>query len=243
MRSLALFSVKGGVGKSALAVNLAHASATISGRRSLLWDLDPQGAATWTLRMAPKSGAKARKAIASGELSALIQPSTHANLDVLPADQSLRRLEAQLAGDDRTKRLKKLLKTLENDYDRIILDCPPGLTELADQVLRAVDMLVVPVVPSALSLRAFDQLRVHLDAEHKGHAPALLPVFSMADRRKALHREAMAGQPDWPVIPYAAAIERMAASQQPVLAGAPRSAAGQAIAALWAEVERRLLTP
>jgi len=243
MRSLALFSVKGGVGKSALAVNLAHASATISGRRTLLWDLDPQGAATWTLRMAPKNGAKARKAIASGELSALIQPSSHANLDVLPADQSLRRLEAQLAGDDRTKRLKKLLKTLENDYDRIILDCPPGLTELADQLLRAVDLLVVPLVPSALSLRAFDQLRAHLDEDHKGHAPDVLQVFSMADRRKALHRETLARHPDWPVIPYAAAIERMAASQQPVLAGARTSAAGQAIAALWAEVERRLIKP
>ncbi len=235
MRVLALFSAKGGVGKSTLAVSLAHAAATRSGRRTLLWDLDAQGAAGWLLGVEPKSGAKTRKNLVSASLDELILPSTWPNLDVLPADRSLRRLEADLAAEDSDKRLKKALKPLESRYDRVILDCPPGLTELADQVFRAADLILVPVIPSPLSARALNQLQAHLAAEMKS-PPPIMPVFSMADQRKALHKAAIAAHPDWPVIPYAAAVEAMAARRQPLISGS----AGRAIAGLWADVERTL---
>jgi len=238
MRILALFSAKGGVGKTALAVNLAHAAATISGRRTLLVDLDPQGSAGWLLQVEPRDGAKARKRLGAGDLAELIQPSAWPNLDVLPADRSLRRLEADLAGQDSEKWLKKALKPLEGRYDRVILDCPPGLTELADQLFRAADLILVPVVPSPLSTRALAQLQAHLATEMKS-PPPLMPVFSLADRRKALHKAAIAAQPDWAVIPYASAMEAMAATRRPLLAGAA-SPASRAIASLWADVERRL---
>ena len=238
MRSLAVFSVKGGVGKTALAVNLAHVSATLSKRRTLLWDLDAQGAATWTLRLAAAPKASARKGIAGGELLPLVQATEFAGLDVLAADKSLRNLEKQLADDDRAKRLRKLLKGLERDYDRIILDCPPGLTELSDQVFRAVDLLVVPMLPSPLSMRAFDQLTDHLG--HMKEAPRILPVFTMVDRRKTLHRNTVAAHADWPAIPYAAAIEAMAVSRQPVAARTPNSAAAAALGGLWTDIERAL---
>lgn len=240
MRSLAVFSVKGGVGKSALAVNLAHAAATLSARRTLLWDLDTQGAATYTLRLAPHANVSARKGIAGGELGPLIQASDFANLDVLAADKSLRHLEKQLVEDEKSKVLKKLIKSVERDYDRVILDCPPGLTELADQIFRAVDLLVVPMLPSPLSERAYNQLLEHLARHHKGNIPAILPVFTMVDRRKSLHRDTIAAAPERLCIPYAAAIEAMAASRLPVLAKAPTSAAARAFAGLWIEVERVL---
>lgn len=226
------------MGKSTLAVSLAHAAATRSGRRTLLWDLDAQGASGWLLGVEPKSGAKARKSLGSGSLDELIQPSAWPNLDVLAADRSLRRLEADLAGEDSDKRLRKALKPLESRYDRVILDCPPGLTELADQMFRAADLILVPVIPSPLSTRALTQLQAHLAAEMKS-PPPIMPVFSMADRRKALHKAALAAQSDWPVIPYAAAVEAMAARREPVLAG-PSSPAARAIAGLWADVERLL---
>ncbi len=240
MRSLAVFSVKGGVGKSALAVNLAHAAASLSARRTLLWDLDTQGAATYTLRLSARPDHSARKGIAEGELLPLVQASDFARLDVLAADKSLRHLEKQLVEDDKAKRLKKLLKTFEKEYDRVILDCPPGLTELADQVFRAVDLLVVPMLPSPLSGRAYGQLLEHLAKHHKGSAPAVLPVFTMVDRRKTLHRATVDADPGRPAIPYAAAIEAMAATQLPVLAKSPTSPAGRALASLWTEVERAL---
>jgi cellulose biosynthesis protein BcsQ len=241
MRSLAVFSVKGGVGKTALAVNLAHVSATLSKRRTLLWDLDAQGAATWTLRLAAAPKASARKGIAGGELAPLIQNTEFAGLDVLAADRSLRNLEKQLADDDKSKRLRKLLKSLDRDYDRIILDCPPGLTELADQVFRAVDLLVVPMLPSPLSMRAFDQLVDHIGRLRE--APRILPVFTMVDRRKTLHRDTVAAAPDRPAIPYAAAIEAMAVSRQPVMARSPSSPAARALGDLWIEIERTLARP
>ncbi len=240
MRSLAVFSVKGGVGKTALAVNLAHAAATLSARRTLLWDLDTQGAATYTLRLAALGDRSARKGIAEGELAPLVQASDFAALDVLAADKSLRHLEKQLVEDEKAKRLKKLIRSLEKDYDRVILDCPPGLTELADQIFRAVDLLVVPMLPSPLSERAYAQLLDHLAKHHRGNAPAILPVFTMVDRRKALHRETIAAHPERLCIPYAAAIEAMAATRLPVLAKSATAPASRALAALWTEVERVL---
>ncbi len=240
MRSLAVFSVKGGVGKSALAVNLAHAAATLSSRRTLLWDLDPQGAATYTLRLTAPLSRSARKGIAEGELQPLIQASDFPRLDVLAADKSLRHLEKQLVEDDKAKQLKKLIKSLDKDYDRVILDCPPGLTELAEQVFRAVDVLVVPMLPSPLSERAYDQLVDHLAKHHRGNAPLVLPVFTMVDRRKTLHRDTIAATPGRATIPYAAAVEAMAASQLPVLAKSATSPAARAFAGLWTQVERAL---
>jgi len=244
MRSIAVFSVKGGVGKSALAVNLAHAAATLSARRTLLWDLDTQGAATYTLRLAARGDLSARKGIAEGELAPLIQASDFPALDVLAADKSLRHLEKQLVEAEKARRLKKLIRAFDKDYDRVILDCPPGLTELADQVFRAVDLLVVPMLPSPLSERAYAQLLDHLAKHHKwsptGTAPAILPVFTMVDRRKALHRDTIAAHPERLCIPYAAAIEAMATTRLPVLAKSPTAPAARALAALWTQVERVL---
>ncbi len=242
MKAVAVFSIKGGVGKSATAVNLAYAAATAGGRRTLLWDLDSQGSATWLLKLAPRAGRKARAAL-SGEagLNDLVLASTIPNLDVLPADRSLRRLEGDLAQSDRLKLLKRHLKALSADYDRILIDCPPGLSELADRLFRAVDLIVLPIIPSPLSQRAADQLGEELAKNHGG-MPPLLPLWSMADRRRKLHRDTIDTRPDWPVIPYAAAIESMAVHQRPVADLQPRSAAARAFAGLWASVEGKLLS-
>ncbi len=240
MTAIAVYSSKGGVGKTAVAVNLAHAAATRSGRRTLLWDLDVQGSSTFTLKLAPPNVAIARRLFArDAELAEGALPSAFANLDVLPADESLRGLDRQLADEAKRKRLRKVLRGADGDYDRIILDCPPGASELADQIFRAVDLVVVPVIPSPLAMRAYESIVARIRAEHDGHPP-LMPVFSMADRRRALHRVAVAEHPDWPAIPYASAVEQMAVHQSPVAALDPRCAAARAFGDLWTRVERRL---
>ena len=129
--------------------------------------------------------------------------------------------------------------TLEKTYDRIILDCPPGLTETSEQAMRAADLILVPVIPSPLSRRALDDVVAYLDREHGGHAP-ILPVFSMVDRRRLLHKKALLADPNWPVIPMASAVERMTVRRQPVGEFAAKSPAGNAFAALWTGVERKL---
>ena len=234
MATVAIYSLKGGVGKTTLSVNLAWCAATLSARRTLLWDLDPQAASTWVLGGPGK--ADQAQAMFSKDVAVAKQarPTAYRHLDLIAADASLRGLDQLFHDLDKKKRLAKLLGELAG-YDRVILDCPPGLTETADQVMRAADLIVIPVIPSPLSTRAYDAV-----VQHLGGRTALLPVHVMVDKRRSLHAEALARHPDWPVIPMASGIESMAVKRAPVGVFAPRSAAAQAFAELWRRIELRL---
>ena len=234
MATVAIYSLKGGVGKTTLSVNLAWCAATLSARRTLLWDLDPQAASTWVLGGPGK--ADQAQAMFSKDVAVAKQarPTAYRHLDLIAADASLRGLDQLFHDLDKKKRLAKLLGELAG-YDRVILDCPPGLTETADQVMRAADLIVIPVIPSPLSTRAYDAV-----VQHLGGRTALLPVHVMVDKRRALHAETLARHPDWPVIPMASGIESMAVRRAPVGVFAPRSAAAQAFAELWRRIEHTL---
>ncbi len=234
MATVAIYSLKGGVGKTTLSVNLAWCAATLSARRTLLWDLDPQAASTWVLGGAGK--VDQAQAMFSKDVAVAKQarPTAYRHLDLIAADASLRGLDQLFHDLDKKKRLAKLLTDLKT-YDRVILDCPPGLTETADQVMRAADLIVIPVIPSPLSTRAYEAV-----VDHLGGRTALLPVHVMVDKRRALHAEALARHPDWPVIPMASGIESMAVKRAPVGVFAPKSAAAQAFADLWRRIEHRL---
>jgi cellulose biosynthesis protein BcsQ len=240
MASIAVYSVKGGVGKTTLAVNLAWCAASISRRKTLLWDLDAANGSGFLLGVDPKKKRSADSVFADGSDPAkLIQPTAYPGLDLLPADESIRSIDRQLDRLGKKKRLAKLVEGLAKEYDRIIFDCPPVLNELSAQVIRAADLIIVPLPPSPLSARAFEVVVEEVRGSGKGHPP-ILPVLSMIDLRRTLHREAREANPNWPVIPLASAVEQCAVERKPVGAFAPRSPAARAIAQLWTAIERKL---
>lgn len=244
MKLLAIYNLKGGVGKTAAAVNLAHMAAR-DGGRVLLWDLDPQGAASFYLRVKPKLKGGAKAVLSpSKPVADLVKESDFQGLDLLPADFSLRRLDARLAGSARTDHVRRFLAPLADSYDVAVLDCPPSIGHMADNIFTAADALASPLLPSPLSLRSYEQLSVY--CERKGHPVPRLPFFSMVDRRKSLHRTLVASGADQLAgllptqIPYASQVERMGVERAPVTAFAPRSQAALAFASLWQDLAERL---
>jgi cellulose biosynthesis protein BcsQ len=231
---VATYSIKGGVGKTSAAVNLGYLAARAM-RRTLIWDLDPQGGATYLFRVRPIVRGGGRGLIRRKHpLVDAVKATDYDLLDLLPADFSYRHLDLELdAVRKPTTRLAQLLEPLAEDYDLVLLDCPPSVSLISESVCRAADVLVVPVIPAPLSVRTLAQLTDFVDGL-PGRSPEIVPFLSMADRRRPLHREAAASLPDAPLVPASAHVERMGDRRAPLASFAPHSPAAAAYEKLWA---------
>ena len=254
MKTLALYNIKGGVGKTASTVNLSYLAAH-EGRRTLVWDLDPQGAATFYFRIRPKLKGGRRGLVekkAKNRLGDQIRGTDFEGLDLLPADFSFRKLDLALDEVSRPEKpLKRILKALAGEYDIIFLDCAPSISVTSEALFEVSDALLVPTIPTPLSLRTLEQLDRHL----KGQGPKnlrVLPFLCMADRRKLLHRQipltlaetcAEMHRVEAPLesqIPYSSVVEQMGTQRSPLFAYSRSSPAAQAYQALWQETKDRL---
>jgi len=242
MKIYATYNIKGGVGKTSAAVNLAHLAAR-GGYNVLLWDLDPQGAATYLFRVRPKVKGGSRALVdGTRSLDDAIKATDFDGLDLLPADFRYRNIDLQLDDVRRpTRRIHQLLQPFDSEYDVVILDCPPSISLLSENVLHAVDTLLVPMIPATLSIRTFDQLSSFI-GDFEGRQPQVRAFFSMVDRRKRLHCdlvEQLSAQRRGVLttaIPALSIIEQMAEQRAPVTAFAPHSVAAKCYEALWYEV-------
>jgi chromosome partitioning protein len=259
VRIYATYNIKGGVGKTTTAVNLAYLSAAESGLRTVLWDLDPQGAASFMFRVKPKVKGGGKALIrGSRTLDEAIKGTDFDNLDLIPADFTYRNMDLLLdsaggsgsgagggaPGGKPARKLGKLLAPLAAEYDAVFLDCPPSISLVSENVLHAAGLILVPLIPTTLSVRTLDQLTEFV-AGFNGRRPDVLAFFSMVDRRKKLHREITENlSPERSevaatAIPALSMIERMSVERSPVTVFAQRSSAARAYRSLWSEVRAR----
>jgi cellulose biosynthesis protein BcsQ len=242
VRVLATYNIKGGVGKTSSAVNLAYLAAQ-EGTRTLVWDLDPQGAASFYFRVKAKVKGGGKGLIrGKTELDARIKATDFPGLDLLPADFSYRHLDLELDHTKKpAKQIKKILAPLSREYQLIIIDCAPSISLVSESVFRAADILLVPTIPTPLSLRTLLQLLRSLQ-KLQAKRLGVFPFFCMVDRRKSLHRRALELAQEIPIpflktqIPYSSLVEQMGAYRAPLHTFARSSVPAKAYTELWREI-------
>jgi len=251
LKTIALFNIKGGVGKTTSAVNLAYLAGE-SGLRTTVWDLDPQGCAGWYLGLNDADLEQRASKLIEGKLSSaeLRMPTAYENISIVPADLSLRKLDLLLEKQEAGKNFfKSLLKPLDDEQDLAIIDCASALSRTAELVFATADLVLVPVIPSPLSLRAYEQIKDFTSqkaSQKKWSDLKVVPFFTQVDRRRKIQNEIIESRKKhYPemlktYIPYASALEQMGVHHAPVGTFAASSAPALAYSLLWSEIKRQL---
>jgi cellulose biosynthesis protein BcsQ len=246
MTILSVYNIKGGVGKTAAAVNLSFL-ASAENKSTLLCDLDPQSSATYYFRVKPKMKTGLKPLVKGKKsLEKNIKGTDYHCLDLLPADFSLRNMDIMLDNVKGSKhRLKSVLKMFKDEYEYIFLDCPPNITLVSENIFYASDLILVPVIPTTLSYRTFEKL-LEFFKKNKMSIKKIIPFFSMVEIRKNMHKNSMeALNREYPAflnnkIPYSSIVEKMGIYREPLGSFSPRSVPAQQYEALWNEVKKLL---
>lgn len=243
MKTIALYSIKGGVGKTSACVNLAHLAAE-SGLRTLIIDLDPQASASFYLRIRPKKKFDSQKFL-NGKTRKFIRGTDFENLDLVPSDFTFRYFDIQLNEFKKSSiRLKKIISGLQNEYDVIFFDCPPNITLLSENIFNASDLILLPLIPTPLSVQAMEKLFDFFETNKIKHKK-LKVFFSMAEKKKKLHKDIIEKLSENKfmlnnIIPFISDIEQMGVTRVPVTAENKSSKGSKAFIQLWQEIKNLL---
>lgn len=243
MVTVALYNLKGGVGKTSASINLAYLSA-LEGYQTLIWDLDPQGSSSFFLGVESAVKNESKKLL-NNELALVdaVQQSPYENLSVIPADLSARQADILLSDMKQSKKkITSLLSSIKKVFDVVIIDCPPGISLLHDNVFNAVDWVLMPNIPTTLSIRSYNTVVTYFE-EHGFDTEKIKCFFSMVDHRKNLHHEVINQFYKDKVffksyIPYLSDIEKMGVNEAPLETFAANSFAAQCYKDLWKEIKK-----
>lgn len=240
MKIIAIYSNKGGVGKTATSVNLSYLCSR--DYRTLLCDLDAQGSSTYYFKIQHKLSGGVKSLLKGKHLDDNIKATDYPNLDLLPSDQKLRNLDMKLAAArDNQEKMRKNFHKFANIYDYIFLDCPPVLNTLTENVFQMSDILLIPVIPSTLSQRALQSSLDFIEDKKHKHLQ-IYPFISMIDKRKNMHKNTkQALFASFPFflqteIPYSSDIENMGNTLAPIAHTSHKSKSSLAYHNLWWEI-------
>jgi chromosome partitioning protein len=246
MTTIALYNLKGGVGKTASCVNFAYLAAA-DGFKTLLWDIDPQGSSSFYYKAKPKTYPGIKKLIGKdGGLENAIMGTDFELLDVIPADNNTKSFDIMLDEMRGSKnRLKSVLKPLFGEYEFVFIDCPPGFSALSENIFNASDIVLMPVIPTVLSVRTYHMVKDYFK-EKEIELSKMMCFFTMADLRKNMHNEIMEELNKdkrffQNFIPYLSDVEKMGIHKAPIMEFANSSYAASCYRELWIEIKEGIL--
>mgnify|MGYP001554457303 CR=1 FL=1 len=243
MSIISIYNIKGGVGKTATAVNISYL-ASLESQPVVICDMDPQASASFYFRIKPKKKFNSKRLIAAGkDIFDYVRGTDFEYLDLLPADFSYRKLDIKLNEEKKSdKKLRDILKPLTKEYKYIFLDAPPNITLFSENIFNASDYILVPLIPTTLSIRTFEQL---MDFFKKKNYPKekIIPFFSMVDRRKNMHKEFIENAKKQKAkflntyIPFSSSVEKMGITREPSVHTEPNSAISKEYKVMWQEIK------
>ncbi len=245
MVTIALYNLKGGVGKTASCVNFAYL-ASKDGYKTLLWDIDPQGSTSFYYQVKPKYKGIRKLMTRDANLEEGIMSTSYENLDIIPADHSARSFDIMMDEmKSSKKRLKGIIQQLSDEYDFVFIDCPPGFSVLAENIFNAADIMLMPVIPTTLSVRTYHMVKDYYK-EKDIDLSKLMCFFTMVDLRKNMHNEIMEDLYKDKrffenYIPYLSDVEKMGIHRAPLEEFAKSSYAAQCYRDLWTEIKEGVL--
>jgi chromosome partitioning protein len=251
VRVTACTNQKGGVGKTTTVINLA-AYLALSGTRTLVIDLDPQGNATSGLGIDRRAvaGSTYDALVDRAAIGGLVRPTGIDGLDVVPSSTALSGAEVELVGASvRERRLSASLAELNGSYERVLIDCPPSLGLLTLNALTAADGVLIPIQTEYYALEGLSQLVNTIRRVREGLNPRLEiegVVLTMYDARTNLSaqvasevRRHMNGTVYDTVVPRSVRLSEAPSHGLPIALYDPASRGADAYRALAGEVAAR----